>query len=134
VVEELRRACGLELGGANDRTRHIIAEHTRVAGVMGMETKSEMRALRDEVARRLTLRGVDVDAEELARLVLPHERLYALADHARTLPMMLADGVVPSNVKAGYLARLLVRRGLRLIEELECPSSCATSSRSTTPT
>jgi len=121
VVEELRRACGLELGGANDRTRHVIAEHTRVAGVMGMETRSEVRALREEVARRLSLRGVDVDAEELARLVLPHERLYALADHARTLPMMLADGVVPSNVKAGYLARLLVRRGLRLIEELECP-------------
>ena len=121
AIGELRRACGLELGSSDDRTTHIIAEHTRVAGVLGMDTRDKVETLREEVARRLSARGVDIDARELARIVGPHERLYALADHTRTLPMMLADGVVPSNVKAGYLARLLIRRSLRLIEELECP-------------
>ncbi len=121
VIDELRRACGLELGGADDRTSRIIAEHTKVAGVMGIETRTEVQALREEVARRLNVKGLDVTAEELGRLVAPHERMYTLADHTRALPWMLTDGVVPSNVKAGYLARLLIRRSLRLIEELECP-------------
>ncbi|HEV8359889.1 MAG TPA: alanine--tRNA ligase, partial [Candidatus Thermoplasmatota archaeon] len=44
--------------------------------------------------------------------------LYAIADHSRTLAFMLGDGIVPSNVKGGYLARLLIRRTLRLLEEL----------------
>jgi alanyl-tRNA synthetase len=32
---------------------------------------------------------------------------------------MLGDGIVPSNVKAGYLARLIIRRSLRFIEKLQ---------------
>lgn len=32
---------------------------------------------------------------------------------------MLGDGIVPSNVKAGYLARLIIRRSLRLLEKLQ---------------
>ncbi len=32
--------------------------------------------------------------------------IYALADHTKCLSFMLGDGIVPSNVKAGYLARL----------------------------
>lgn len=43
----------------------------------------------------------------------------SLADHTKSLAFMLGDGVVPSNVKAGYLARLLIRRCLRFIEQLE---------------
>ena len=31
---------------------------------------------------------------------------------------MLADGVIPSNVKAGYLARLLIRKSIRHLREL----------------
>jgi alanyl-tRNA synthetase len=45
-------------------------------------------------------------------------RIYALADHTKCLSFMLGDGIVPSNVKAGYLARLIIRRSLRLIEKL----------------
>ncbi len=123
VVEELRRACGLELGAADERTAHVIAEHTKVAGVMDLDTRTKVEALRAEVASRLNAKGVEVTAGELASIVEPHERLYALADHTHTLPMMLTDGVVPSNVKAGYLARLLIRRCIRLMEELECDLS-----------
>ena len=45
--------------------------------------------------------------------------IYALADHTKCLAFMLGDGIVPSNVKAGYLARLIIRRGLRFIEKIE---------------
>ncbi|UCF13467.1 MAG: alanine--tRNA ligase [Thermoplasmatales archaeon] len=45
--------------------------------------------------------------------------VYALADHSKCLAFMLGDGIVPSNVKAGYLARLIIRRSLRFLEKLE---------------
>jgi alanyl-tRNA synthetase len=45
--------------------------------------------------------------------------IYALADHSKCLSFMLGDGIVPSNVKAGYLARLIIRRSLRFIEKLQ---------------
>ena len=46
--------------------------------------------------------------------------IYALADHAKCLSFMLGDGIVPSNVKAGYLARLIIRRSIRFLEKLQC--------------
>jgi len=121
VIGELRTACGLELGSADDETTRIIAENTKVAGVMDLEASSDIKVLRTEVVKRLSAHGVDIDVDRLTELITPHEFLYALADHTRVLPWMLADGVVPSNVKAGYLARLLVRRSLRLMERLGCP-------------
>ncbi len=45
--------------------------------------------------------------------------LYSLADHSKCLAFMLGDGIVPSNVKAGYLARLIIRRSLRFMEKLK---------------
>lgn len=41
--------------------------------------------------------------------------LYAVADHTRCLAFMLGDGIIPSNAEAGYLARLVIRRALRLL-------------------
>ena len=46
------------------------------------------------------------------------ERIYAVVDHTRCLAYMLGDGIIPSNVKAGYLSRLVIRRTLRLMKEL----------------
>ncbi|RLF37438.1 MAG: alanine--tRNA ligase [Thermoplasmata archaeon] len=45
--------------------------------------------------------------------------IYALADHTKCLAFMLGDGIVPSNVKAGYLARLIIRRSLRFLEKIQ---------------
>jgi alanyl-tRNA synthetase len=43
--------------------------------------------------------------------------MYSLADHTKTLLLMFSDYVIPSNVKVGYLARTLIRRSLKFIEE-----------------
>jgi len=47
------------------------------------------------------------------------QSIYSLADHTKCLAFMIGDGIVPSNVKAGYLARLVIRRSLRFIEKLQ---------------
>ena len=51
--------------------------------------------------------------------------LYAIADHTRCLAFMLGDGIIPSNAEAGYLARLIIRRALRLLSKasLDIPLS-----------
>jgi len=46
-------------------------------------------------------------------------KIYSLADHCKCLCFMLGDGIVPSNVKAGYLARLIIRRSLRFIDKIK---------------
>ncbi len=56
---------------------------------------------------------------EKAKAVLEQEaRLYSILDHTRTLALMLADGIVPSNTGEGYLARLVARRTLKQIRLL----------------
>ncbi len=52
--------------------------------------------------------------DEVRRTFPPREAA-VLIDHARALNFMLVDGVVPSNSKEGYFARLLLRRSLRLL-------------------
>src|SRR5207244_2881022 len=47
-----------------------------------------------------------------------YEALYIVCDHSRALIFLLGDGVVPSNSREGYFARLLVRRGLRALKDL----------------
>ncbi|HUI38710.1 MAG TPA: alanine--tRNA ligase [Thermoplasmata archaeon] len=53
--------------------------------------------------------------EELRRTFAPREAAI-LVDHARALNFLLTDGVVPSNSKEGYFARMLVRRILRILD------------------
>jgi alanyl-tRNA synthetase len=58
----------------------------------------------------------DREFEEFRRTFPPREAAI-LIDHARALNFMLADGIVPSNAKAGYFARLILRRSLRILQK-----------------
>ncbi len=49
------------------------------------------------------------------RAAFPPVDTAILIDHARAVNFLLTDGVVPSNSKEGYYARLLLRRMLRLL-------------------
>ena len=61
----------------------------------------------------LVARKTGWDEGELMKLVLKYHSIYQVADHAKALLFVLADGVVPSNVGEGYVARLLARRSFR---------------------
>lgn len=67
--------------------------------------------------------------EELRRTFVPEEASILL-DHARALNFLITDGVVPSNSKEGYFARLLIRRMLRLLDKMpEAPEITAVLDR-----
>ncbi len=109
IVRKLRRMAGVEMPPGD-----VLREHSKLAGMMDIETGRDLLALRKKVSART---GLSVD--ELNRLMGPLEAIYAIADHLRCLAFMFGDGITPSNVKEGYLARLVLRRTLRLMREIQ---------------
>ncbi|MCI4331648.1 MAG: alanine--tRNA ligase [Thermoplasmata archaeon] len=64
------------------------------------------------------------------RVTFPPREATLLIDHSRALNFLLTDGVVPSNSKDGYFARLLLRRMLRLLQRVpEAPEITAVLDR-----
>lgn len=118
LLAYVRENSDAEIALDDPETAPIVAEHARLAGVMDLDANTNLDELRKGVVKRLGEKGVDTTAQNLTALMTPIEDLYALADHARCLAFMLGDGIVPSNAKAGYLARLIIRRSLRLMENL----------------
>ncbi|MDW5562939.1 MAG: alanine--tRNA ligase [Methanomassiliicoccus sp.] len=94
--------------------QRILEEYSKVAGAMNMKTAADIRNLRQRTAERL-----GITYEELIANVGPMEDIYIICDHSRALAFMLNDGVVPSNVREGYFARMLVRRALRSMRSLD---------------
>ena len=114
VIQTLKELSGVEVD------ERILAENAQVAGMMDIETFADLRELRSKVADRL-----NISLDDLERATKPMEAIYVIADHTRCLAFMLADGVIPSNVKEGYLARLVLRRTIRFIKELGLKESLA---------
>ncbi len=101
VIKELVIAAGIE--HPLDNYPEIIIPHARWSG-------SQSNA---EIAKRL-----NISRESLNNILEPIEAIYAIADHTKCLAFMLADGIVPSNAKEGYLARLILRRTFRMLKSL----------------
>ena len=77
------------------------------------------KGFRKREARSKVAEALGMKPEELEGLLRPVEALFAILDHTKCLILMLSDGVVPSNVREGYLARLLLRRTYRLLRLLK---------------
>ena len=107
VIEKLTDLSGVELD------TEILSENARIAGMMDLEDISDLKLLRKKVADKLSL-----DPDVLKDATAPMEAIYIVADHTRCLSFMLADGIIPSNVKEGYLARLVLRRTVKYMNEL----------------
>jgi len=108
TIEFLRDNAGIEY---TDEQEAIVNDAARLSGNLDIDDVDDVEAARGDIADEL---GVDV--EQLRELVEPLETIYAIADHSRTLAYMLGDGIVPSNVGSGYLARMVLRRTKRLAD------------------
>jgi len=114
IVNELMGLAGIEHELDNSEYANILAQNARLAGFMDVSEKANLLELRKKVASSI---GMTVD--KLSAIMEPVEKVYAITDHTRCLTFMLGDGIIPSNVKAGYLARLVLRRTLRMMGDLD---------------
>jgi alanyl-tRNA synthetase len=103
----------------------LLGEMSRLFGIMNIEAGSDGDRMRQVFLARLAERGHSIDVELFSAITEPLSRIYAIPDHMHALSNMLGDGLVPSNAKAGYLARMIARRVLRMRDELELNVSLA---------
>lgn len=103
----------MQLAGIGAVDEKILREFSRVSGLISV-SKTISRA---ENWRRIAAK-LNFDLNELQRVINPIVDVFAVIDHTKCLAFMLAEGVVPSNVDEGYLARLLIRRTYRLLKNL----------------
>jgi len=94
----------------------LLARVAEVSGLVILDKTASRAAMRSRVAEI-----VGMNTAELDRLLLPVENAFAVADHTKTLSFILSEGVVPSNIQEGYLARLIFRRTYRLLRMLNIP-------------
>lgn len=96
----------------------LLGEMSRLNGIMNIEPGVDAEELSQLFISRLGQRGVALNQEQFLAITEPLSRIYAIPDHLHALTHMLGDGLVPSNAKAGYLARMLARRILRMRDDL----------------
>ncbi len=92
----------------------IMEEISKISA--SVDPYSEKRVM-DQLKIYMDQNSIKYDDEFIKKLRLMRD-VYSLADHTKTLLLMFSDYVIPSNVKVGYLARTLIRRCFRFIEEL----------------
>jgi alanyl-tRNA synthetase len=114
IVNELMDLAGIEHSIDNPEYARIFSQNAKLAGVMDISGQANLLQLRKKVAD-----SIGTTVEKLQRIMVPVETVYSITDHTRCLAFMLGDGIIPSNVKAGYLTRLVLRRTLRLMKELD---------------
>jgi len=88
----------------------VLLEAGKLSGSFNTSDPIKLRTTMELVAERLSM-----ETEEFESAIKPFENITSVLDHTKALVFMLGEGVVPSNVKAGYLARMLARRAYRLL-------------------
>jgi alanyl-tRNA synthetase len=110
MIDFLKDNAGLAY---DDREAEVVHRASKLAGALDIDDVDDVEAARAAVAAEL-----DVPVARLRELLEPLEAIYAIADHSRTLAYMLGDEIVPSNAGTGYLARMVLRRTKRLVDDV----------------
>ena len=91
----------------------FLSRVAKYSGLVSVDKNANRMVTRKRVAE-LTR----IDLQTLEKVLVPIENAWAVTDHTKTLCFILSEGVVPSNIQEGYLARLLFRRVYRLMRTL----------------
>ena len=121
-VDWLKKIAGFdsmveELGLGVD-TDDLLAELSQLAGILNIDVGTDVDSLYQRLVERLGDGGVEITVSNLKRLTEPLSSIYAIPDHMHAICNMLGDGLVPSNAKGGYLARMMARRVCRMKGDL----------------
>jgi len=92
----------------------VLVEAARLSGAFRVDNPDLFSK-----SRRLASQRLGMDVKEFERIIKPFEKVTAVLDHVKALVFLLAEGVVPSNVHVGYLARMLLRKSARFLLELD---------------
>ena len=96
----------------------LLSELSRLAGILNIDVGTDVDSLYERLIERLSERHIPLTVEQLKSITEPLSSIYAIPDHMHALCNMLSDGLVPSNSKAGYLARMIARRTCRMKDDL----------------
>jgi alanyl-tRNA synthetase len=102
-----------KMAGISKIDNKLLARIATVSGLVSLDKTASRLETRKKEAEL-----VGLSVEELDKFLVPIENVFAVADHTKCLSFMLSEGVVPSNIQEGYLARLLFRRIYRLLKIL----------------
>ncbi|MCL2173027.1 MAG: alanine--tRNA ligase [Candidatus Bathyarchaeota archaeon] len=102
-----------DMAGISSVDNDFLSQVAKYSGLVNVDKTANRMVLRKRVSQ---LTGIDL--ETLEHSLIPIENAWAIMDHTKTLSFMLSEGVVPSNIQEGYLARLLFRRTYRLMLNL----------------
>jgi len=119
MVSRVMSSAGISHLLENKDYTKILALNAKFAGLMDI-SGSNLFNLRKKVAA-----AIDISPEKLDKMMAPIEKVYAIVDHTRCLAYMLGDCIVPSNVREGYLARLVLRRTLRMMNDFKMQDTLA---------
>ncbi|HEX7482986.1 MAG TPA: alanine--tRNA ligase, partial [Candidatus Bathyarchaeia archaeon] len=103
----------MSMAGITKIDNDFLARVAKYSGLVSVDKRANRLIARKRVSE---LTGIDMAT--LDKELIPIENAWAVADHTKTLSFMLSEGVVPSNIQEGYLARLLFRRVYRLMRTL----------------
>jgi alanyl-tRNA synthetase len=110
VIDFIRKQADVKLN------KEVSSEFCRQCGILNIEDVNVER-VRNQIIDVVS-KNLKMDGEEVLKIILADHNIYQIADHTKAIAFILNDGVVPSNVQEGYLARLLIRRSIRSLEDL----------------
>jgi alanyl-tRNA synthetase len=104
----------VKMAGIESVDEKLLANIAKFSGALSLDQTMSMKNHWNRVAEQ-----VGVDVSEINGIMSPLQSIFAVTDHTKSLAFLLAEGVVPSNSKEGYLTRLLIRRTYRLLKSLK---------------
>ena len=96
--------------------KKIFEEYCKLSSVMNVEdvdVEKQKKILVKQISKNLK-----IPEDGILEQIYPYHNIYKVADHTKALCFLLGDGIVPSNIQEGYLARLLIRRSLNALRNL----------------
>lgn len=108
VINYLFEVSGVE------RDEDILKKFVPLSGLLDLDELENSESAWKTIADK-----INVDVDTLKSVVLPVKKIYAIADHSRTLLYALTDGALPSNVGGGYNLRVLFRKTMDFANELK---------------